>query len=109
MVIDVLHAKRPTVPKSEVKEKIAKMYKVKDPQTIFLFGFKTVFGGGRTTGFGLIYDSITAAKQFEPKFRLVRQGMATRVPTTRKTRKERKNRQKKVRGVKKAKVTGGKK
>jgi small subunit ribosomal protein S24e len=32
------------------------------------------FGGGKSTGFGLIYDDLKAAKQFEPKYRLVRVG-----------------------------------
>ena len=39
---------------------------------IFLFGFRTAFGGGRSTGFALIYDSLDAAKKYEPKFRLAR-------------------------------------
>jgi hypothetical protein len=30
------------------------------------------FGGGKSTGFGLIYDDVKAAKQFEPKYRLIR-------------------------------------
>ena len=30
------------------------------------------FGGGKSTGFGLIYDDLKAAKQFEPKYRLIR-------------------------------------
>ena len=30
------------------------------------------FGGGKSTGFGLIYDSLDAAKKFEPKYRLIR-------------------------------------
>ena len=34
--------------------------------------FLLQFGGGKSTGFGLIYDDIKAAKQFEPKYRLVR-------------------------------------
>jgi len=109
MIVDVLHQGRAGVPKSEVKDKLAKMYKIKDPQTIFLFGFRTQFGGGKSTGFGLIYDNIAAAKKFEPKYRLIRAGMLTKEPSTRKQRKERKNRAKKVRGTKKAKVPGGKK
>ena len=39
---------------------------------IFLFGFKTAFGGGRSTGFAVIYDTLEAAKKYEPKFRLAR-------------------------------------
>ena len=38
----------------------------------FVFGMRTQFGGGKTTGFGLIYDSLDFAKKFEPKYRLQR-------------------------------------
>ncbi len=30
------------------------------------------FGGGKSTGFGLIYDTLDSAKKFEPKYRLIR-------------------------------------
>jgi len=110
-VIDVLHGGRPNVPKAELKQKLMTMYKVNDGNCIFLYGFETKFGGGRSTGFGLIYDNVKAAQQIEPKFRLVRQGLVTSTPNPRKLRKERKNRAKKVRGAKKAKAaaSGGKK
>jgi hypothetical protein len=58
--------------KAELKEKLAKVYEVRDPQTIFVFGFRTQFGGGKSTGFGLIYDSLDSAKKYEPKYRLIR-------------------------------------
>ena len=45
---------------------------VADPSCILLYGFKVAFGGGRSTGFGMIYDSLAAAKKFEPKYRLTR-------------------------------------
>lgn len=32
----------------------------------------TQFGGGKSTGFGLIYDTLDSAKKFEPKYRLIR-------------------------------------
>ena len=49
------------------------MFKVStELDRIFLFGFRTAFGGGRSTGFALIYDSLDAAKKYEPKFRLAR-------------------------------------
>ena len=48
------------------------MYKVNEVNTIFLFGFRTAYGGGKSTGFALIYDSIEDAKKFEPKYRLAR-------------------------------------
>ena len=68
MVVDVLHPNRPSVPKTEIREKLAKMYKC-TPDRIFAFGFQTNFGGGKSTGFALIYDSMDLAKKFEPKFR----------------------------------------
>jgi hypothetical protein len=48
------------------------MYEVKDPNCIFVFKFRTHFGGGKSTGFGLIYDNLDSAKKFEPKYRLIR-------------------------------------
>ncbi|KAI3682705.1 hypothetical protein L1987_82882 [Smallanthus sonchifolius] len=103
-VIDVLHPGRPNVSKAELKEKLARMYEVKDPNSIFVFKFRTHFGGGKSTGFGLIYDSVENAKKYEPKYRLVRNGLDTKVEKSRKQLKERKNRAKKIRGVKKTKA-----
>ena len=76
---------------------------VTDPSCILLYGFKVAFGGGRSTGFGMIYDNLVAAKKYEPKYRLTRFGMGKAKGVARKQRKERKNRDKKVRGIKKAK------
>ncbi|KXZ54626.1 hypothetical protein GPECTOR_4g691 [Gonium pectorale] len=87
---------------AELKEKLTSMYDVKDSQCVFLFGFRTQFGGGKSTGFGLIYDDLKAAKQFEPKYRLIRNGLEKKVDRSRKQMKERRKRAKKVRGVKKA-------
>ena len=58
--------------KAELKEKLANLYEVKDPNTIFVFKFRTHFGGGKSTGFGLIYDTVDNAKKYEPKYRLIR-------------------------------------
>lgn len=102
-VVDVLHPGRANVSKSEIKDKLSSMYDVRDPNAIFVFGFRTQFGGGKSTGFGLIYDDVKAAQRFEPKHRLVRQGLTTKVDKSRKQIKERKNRTKKLRGVKKNK------
>ena len=40
--------------------------------TVVCFGFRTKFGGGKSTGFALIYDSVDFLKKFEPKHRLGR-------------------------------------
>ena len=103
MVVDVLHPGAATVKKTEIADKLAKMYKASS-DCIMCFGFKTAFGGGKTTGFALIYDSMDALKKYEPKFRLVRLGLAEKKGASRKQRKERKNRMKKVRGTAKSKV-----
>jgi small subunit ribosomal protein S24e len=57
---------------AELKERLAKVYDVKDTNCIFVFKFRTHFGGGKSSGFGLIYDNLESAKKFEPKYRLIR-------------------------------------
>lgn len=74
-----------------------------DKDSVIAFGFKTAFGGGKSTGFAMIYDTVDAAKKYEPKYRLARQGLAKHEKTGRKQRKEKKNRAKKIRGSKKHK------
>ena len=106
MVVDVLHPNRANVAKSEIGEAIAKMFK-KDEKCVYVFGVKTAFGGGKSTGFGLVYDSLEDALDVEPKYRLIRAGLKEKVGGSRKQRKELKNRKKKVRGSKKAKVGAG--
>ena len=91
------------MPKAELKEKLVKMFKLKNSDTIVLFGYKMAFGGGKTTAFCLIYDNVTALKKFEPKYRLIRAGFAEKVESSAKQRKEKKNRLKKLRGTAKAK------
>ena len=108
MVVDVLHPDRTPLSKKEVREKLAQLYRT-TPDLIFCFGFNTNFGGGKSSGFALIYDTLDYAKKFEPRHRLVRQGLAEPKKTARKQRKERKNRMKKVRGIKKANVKDSKK
>ncbi|XP_072352282.1 small ribosomal subunit protein eS24-like [Scyliorhinus torazame] len=108
MVVDVLHPGKATVPKTEIREKLAKMYKT-TPDVVFGFGFRTQFGGGKTTGFAMVYDSLDYVKKNEPKHRLAKHGLLERKKVSRKQRKEHKNRMKKVRGTAKANVGAGKK
>lgn len=108
MVVDVVHPDRASLSKKEIREKVAQLYKT-TPDLVFCFGFNTNFGGGRSTGFALIYDSLDFAKKFEPRYRQTRQGLVEPKKTARKQRKERKNRMKKVRGTKKATVKDPKK
>ena len=103
-VVDVLHPGRATVPKAELAEKLAKMYKVQDQHTIVLFGFHTKFGGGRSSGFGLVYDNMDVLKKIEPKYRQRRQDLMPKAEGSRKSRKIKKLRLKKLRGKEKSKV-----
>jgi small subunit ribosomal protein S24e len=111
--VDILHPSRPNVSRAELSEKLAGIYKT-DKDRVVTFGLQTQFGGGRSTGFALIYDDEAAQKKFEPKYRLVRvrcfssflfsvlsseiqSGLSKKVEKpSRKLRKERKNRAKKV-------------
>jgi small subunit ribosomal protein S24e len=45
-------------------------------------------GGGRTTGFGLVYDNQDALKKFEPRYRLIRAGLAEKKKRSRKQWKD---------------------
>lgn len=102
MVVDVIHPGLANLSKTEVREKMSKMFKT-DKEFVFPFGFRTQFGGGRSTGFVLIYDSLEAAKKFEPKHRLARQGHLTLETGNRNQRREKKNRMKKLHGTEKVK------
>merc|ERR1712193_212541 len=98
MVVDILHPNRAN---------LAEMYKANKDQ-VNVFGLQTQFGGGKTTGFALAYDSPEALKKFEPHYRLVRVGFASKIEKpSRQQRKQRKNRQKTLRGT--AKVKGASK
>ena len=48
--------------KEELKATLAKKYNV----------LLIIIGGGRSTGFALIYDSLNDVKKFEAKYRLAR-------------------------------------
>lgn len=77
-ISDVLHPNRPNVSKDELRGKLAELYKANKDQ-VMVFGFRTQYGGGKSTGFALIYDSHEALKKFEPHYRLVRIGAAAKI------------------------------
>ncbi|CAH8587730.1 unnamed protein product [Schistosoma intercalatum] len=99
MVVDILHPGRCVLSRNEIREKLAKTYKT-SPDVVFAYGFRTQFGGGKSTGFALVYDSLDHAKKFEMKYRLARNKLVTIPPKGRKLKKERKNKAKKIRGTK---------
>mmetsp|Transcript_69328 Transcript_69328/g.157300 ORF Transcript_69328/g.157300 Transcript_69328/m.157300 type:complete len:134 (+) Transcript_69328:88-489(+) len=104
-VLHITHPNMASVSKKDLTTKLASMYKVHDHSTIVLFGFKHDFGGSRSSGFGLIYDSLDKAKKFEPKYRLKRAGLwEKKAKAGRRAKKDCKNRAKKARGKEKTKV-----
>merc|ERR1711957_1106130 len=104
-VLDIIHPGMANVSKKDLATKLASMYKVHDSQCIQLFGFKTQFGGGRSTGFGLIYENLDKMKKFEPKYRLRRAGLLGKKDGPgRRAKKDTKNRMKKARGKEETKA-----
>ncbi|KAI5807137.1 37S ribosomal protein S24 [Geopyxis carbonaria] len=103
MVVDILHPGRANISKDELRAKLGELYKA-EKASISVFGLRTHFGGGKTTGFALIYDSHDSLKKFEPHYRLVRYGDAKKIEKpSRQQRKQRKNKAKEVRGTAKTK------
>ena len=70
-MIEMIHPEMANVPKKSIKAKLATMFKSKE-ESIALFGLKTKFGGGRSTGFALIYDSTDGRKKYDSKMNLKR-------------------------------------
>ena len=63
-MVDVLHPSKANLSKDEVRIRLATLYKA-PKETVQTFGFRTQFGGGKSTGFALIYDSEADLKKFE--------------------------------------------
>src|SRR5579862_8685535 len=63
-VIYVLHP--PTLTSPKMKSTLVSPPSTEVPkETVQTFGFRTQFGGGKSTGFALIYDSEADLKKFE--------------------------------------------
>ncbi|XP_036180754.1 40S ribosomal protein S24-like [Myotis myotis] len=101
MVFGVLNLGMATVPTAEIRGELAKMYAI-TADVIFVFEFRTHFGGGKTTGFGMIYDSLAYARKNELKRGPAGHGMSEKA--SRKPQKEHKSRMKKGRRTAKANV-----
>ena len=74
----MIHPEMSNVSKSDIKSKLAQTLKSKE-ENISIFGLKTKFGGGRSTGFALIYDSLDARKKFDSKKMLRRVSYHTHI------------------------------
>jgi small subunit ribosomal protein S24e len=64
--IELIHPELGSLKKSVIKERLAKQLKVKE-EVITIYGVKSIFGGGRSTGFALIYDNHDLLKKYDSK------------------------------------------
>jgi len=62
--VDLIHPEMANVSKEQIKRKLCAQMKAKE-EAVSIYGLKTAFGGGRSTGYALIYDSLDAKKQYE--------------------------------------------
>lgn len=77
-----LHPAKATLPKTEVREKLAAMYKTA-PDAIVAFGFRALLVGGETTGCAMMRESLDYAKKNEAEQRLGRRGLDEKEKTSR--------------------------
>ena len=102
-VLDVYHPQAASVSRVNLRKLIAQKFGCSE-QNVVVFGMKTKFGGGKSSGFGLIYDSVDQLMKYESKVRLVRNGLTQKkTKKGRRLKKEEKNKRKKIFGVKKEK------
>ena len=100
----MIHPDSANISKAEIKEKLASLFKSKVEQ-IAVFGVKSKFGGGSSTGFALVYDSLDARKKLDQKRLLKRDGLIDKTKKiTRKQGKEIKGRVRRCRGTAKTKA-----
>lgn len=55
-VVDIIHPGVANVSKADIAKNLAAKYKG-DERNIVVYGLKTQFGGSRSTGFALVYES----------------------------------------------------
>ena len=97
-VVDVIHPNKANVSKNDLRSEIANYLHSKQ-ENVVVFGMRTAFGGGKSSGFALIYDTEEDLIKFEPKYRLVRLGLLEQAEGSKKNRAELKQKAKKVRGT----------
>lgn len=96
-VVDIKHPGEKAPTRDEIKDLVSQKLKA-NKELIVIFSLETKFGGGRTTGFGLIYDNADALKTIEPKHRLIKAGLAEKSKVTRRMRKNARKQKMKVWG-----------
>lgn len=103
--IEIVHPECGSVSRTALREKLAAQYKAKAEQ-VCVWGLKAKFGGGRSTGYAAIYNSVDERKKYDRKGALRRDGFLKKVGAGRKQKKEIKGRVRRVRGKAKAAAVG---
>merc|ERR1712071_615651 len=75
--IQVLHPDSGNISKAKIKEALAQKLKSSE-ERISVFGMQTKFGGGRSSGFALIYASAESKRKFDSKTMCKRDGSSAR-------------------------------
>jgi small subunit ribosomal protein S24e len=69
LLLDVYHEGKPNVSRNDLRTLISTKYGW-DAKNLVLYGFRTAFGGNRSSGFCLAYDNQQYLVKYEPNFRL---------------------------------------
>lgn len=96
-IVDLSHPGAKAPSRDEIKDLVAKQCSASNERVV-IFGLHTKFGGGRTTGFGFVYDSKDAMMKVEPSHRLVKAGLSEKSKSTRRMRKNTRKQKMKVWG-----------
>lgn len=101
----MFHPKTSCMNFEEIKTELTSKFAC-NKEGIALFDFHTKFGGGKTTGFALLYDNKEFKLKYEPTYRLRREKLVDPkdASKTRKTKKNIKIKTRKLRGKEMVKV-----
>ena len=69
--MEVIHPEQAGIKGSAIKAEVAKKFKASEDR-IAVFGMRTKYGGGRSSGFVTVYDDIDARKKYDTKTHLIR-------------------------------------
>lgn len=103
--IQILHEGTAAPTRKQVQQIISEKQRVQ-AEHVVVMSLKTQFGGNKSEALGFVYNSKDSMMKFEPKHRLIKQGLVEKpkIKTNRKTKKELKNKIKKLRGMEKVKA-----
>ena len=109
VAVELIHPESGSISKVLIKDKLSSMFKSK-PECMSIYGLHTKYGGGRSTGFALIYDSAEVRAKYDMKMLLLRDKILNKDGKTKRgALKEIKRKTKRARGKEKTKAMSSKK